>query len=405
MLNVKNKKILILNTTFNKGGAAMVARDLFENSNPDFDLFFAYGRGEKTLNEKTFKFGNKFEILLHIFLVRFLGLEGFGGYFSTRKLIKFIQKEKFDLIHLHNLHGYYLNFFTLIAFIQKEKIPVIWTLHDEWPITWLPAHSLGCEHCKTGIGECANTYSYPKNYFPLFTKYMLKRKKEVFLNNWTPSIICPSGWLQANMNNSFLGKFNIKMISNGINTELFFPAVDKKQLRIKYNLPLDKKIIIFSATNLNDKSKGIDYLIRAAERLKNKNYLFLGIGNGKIKNVETTGYIYDKIKFAEIYSLADLYCITSVAETFSLAAAEALACGVPVVGFDIPVVREIVNGNVGVLVELKDEQSLAEAITRLLDNNQELSEKSKNGRELILNNYSQELFLKNYSNLYYEILK
>ena len=119
------KKVLIINTTLNKGGAARVAYDIFENLNSEFEIFFAYGRGAKNAGAKTFYFGNKLELLIHIFLVRFLGLEGYGSYFSTRKLIKFIKKENFDLINLHNLHGYYLNFFKLLNFLKKLDVPII----------------------------------------------------------------------------------------------------------------------------------------------------------------------------------------------------------------------------------------------------------------------------------------
>jgi len=401
-------KILIINTTFKKGGAARVARDLFENSKNDFEVFFAYGRGGKEADKRTFKFGNRLEMLIQIFLIRFLGLEGWGCYFATRKLIKFIKRKKFDLIHLHNLHGYYVNFFTLIRFIQKQKIPVVWTVHDEWPITWLPAHSLGCEHCQTGIGQCCNTYSYPRNYLPLFAGYMLKKKKEVFSGDWHPVIICPSQWLQTNIKNSFLGKFEVKVINNGIDIDSFWPAGDKNRLREKFGLPLNKKIIIYSASNLNDKSKGIDYLLGAARQLLDKDYLFLCIGKGKLENsanVRTMGYIYDKLQYAEILATADLFCFTSVAETFLLAAAEALACGVPVVGFDIPVVREIISKDVGELVESSDQKALAQAIANLLDNEGERSAKGERGRQLIVNNYSQQLFFEKYYNLYNELIK
>lgn len=111
------KKILILNTTFAKGGAAKVAHTLFSEFKDVFDIHFAYGRGQKVDNEKTFYFGNKIEFLIHAFLVRFLGIEGYGTYFSTRKLIKYIKKEKFDIINIHNLHGYYINFFQLFFFL------------------------------------------------------------------------------------------------------------------------------------------------------------------------------------------------------------------------------------------------------------------------------------------------
>ena len=400
------KKILIINTTLNKGGAARVAYDIFENLSSKFDIFFAYGRGIKNNNQNTFYFGNKIEMFIHLFFVRFLGLEGFGSYFSTRKLIRFIEKEKFDLINLHNLHGYYVNFFTLLDFLKKSNIPIIYSLHDEWPITWMPAHSLGCNHCKTGVGVCQNTYSYPRNYFPIFQKYMLKQKKVFFSNMPNMTIACPSVWLQNNIKNSFLGKFKIEVISNGVDIDTFRPVQDKYVLRIKHRIPLNKKIILFSASNLKDKSKGINYIIEAAELLKDENYLFVGLGNGKIKetdNIKTTGYIYNKKDLSEIYALSDIFCFASSAETFLLSAAESLSCGVPVVGFDLPVVRELVNNEVGVLTG-SDSKSLAEAIDTLMNNEDTRLKMGQSGRKLIEERYSKDIFFANYTDLYNEVL-
>ncbi len=396
------KKILIINTTFNKGGAARVAHDIFENLSSNFNIFFAYGRGVKNNNPKTFYFGNKLEKFIHIFLVRFLGLEGFGSYFSTKKLIRYIEKEKFDLVNLHNLHGYYVNFFTLLEFLKKSNIPVIYSLHDEWPITWMPAHSLGCNHCKTGEGVCQNDYSYPKNYFPIFQKYMLSQKKRAFSELKNMTITCPSAWLQTSVKNSFLGNFKVEVVANGIDIDIFRPVQDKYVLRIKHRLPLDKKIILFSASNLKDKSKGIDHIIEASKLLKDKKYLFLGLGNGKLKetnSLKTTGYIYDKKELAEIYALSDIFCFASVAETFLLSAAESLSCGVPVVGFDLPVVRELVNNEVGVLTK-NNSVALSESIDNLMNNEDTRLKMGQSGRKLIEANYSKDIFFAKYTNLY-----
>ena len=396
------KKVLIINTTLNKGGAARVACDIFENLDSDFDIFFAYGRGTKNLNPKTFYFGNKLEVLLHVFLVRFLGLEGFGSYLSTKKLINFIKKEKFDLINLHNLHGYYLNFFTLLKFLKESNIPIIYSIHDEWPITWMPAHSLGCQHCKTGLGICINTYSYPKNYFPIFQKYMLNRKKMAFLDQQNMTIVCPSLWLKNSIQESFLNKFKIEVIGNGVDIDIFRPVLDKYVLRIKHRLPLNKKIVIFTASNLKDKSKGIQHIIESAKLLRDKNYLFIGLGAGKIKgfeNIKTTGYIYDKKDLAEFYALSDIFCFASSAETFLLSAAEALSCGIPVVGFDLPVVRELISNDVGILTK-DDSRSLSEAIDTLMNNEDTRLNMGQLGRRLIENKYSKDIFYTNYKSLY-----
>ena len=295
-------KILIINTTYNKGGAAQVAKGLFHEAQKDFDAYFAFGRGNKVNDKNVFKFGYILENIIHLLLVRFLGLEGFGTYFSTRKLIRFIRREKFDLINLHNLHGYYLNFFTLINFIKKEQIPVIWTLHDEWPITWLPAHSLGCKHCLGEKSACTNTYSYPKNYFPVFKNLMLKKKRLIFTDNWSPTFICPSNWLAGNVGNSYLKNQAIRVISNGIDTDIFKPCYNKEEIRSRYQIASNQKVIVFSAASLNDKNKGLSYIMEVAKILENEPYIFLGLGQGEIteqKNIITTGYIKGADKVAQ----------------------------------------------------------------------------------------------------------
>jgi glycosyltransferase involved in cell wall biosynthesis len=396
------RKILILNTTLYKGGAARVAYDLFENMGTNFDMYIAYGRGKKAPIAKTFYFGNILESFVHLLLVRLLGIEGFGSYFSTKKLIRFIKKEKFDLINIHNLHGYYVNFTTLLNFLEQSKTPILYSLHDEWPITWLPAHSLGCIHCKTGTGACTNTYSYPKSYCSFFTTYMLNKKHIAFSDKLNMSMVCPSFWLKNNIEKSFLKKFNINIIHNSIDTEIFTPTNNKDALRIKHDLPLNKKIIIFSASNLNDKSKGIRHILESAALLKDKDYLFLGLGNGTIResaNVKITGYIYDRKALAELYSLSDVFCFASRAETFLLSAAEALSCGIPVVGFDIPVVRELINPEVGMLTK-NDSISLADSIDKILTNTKLQAELGIAGRDLIQTKYSKQIFYSQYKNLY-----
>lgn len=396
-------KLLIINTTYNKGGAAQVARGLFQEAQKDFDTCFAYGRGDKVSDKNVFKFGNSFENIIHLFLVRFLGLEGYGTYFSTRKLIKFIKREQFDLINLHNLHGYYLDFFTLVNYLKKNQIPVVWTLHDEWPITWLPAHSLGCKHCLGSQGSCTNTYSYPRNYFPIFKNFMLKKKHEVFGKDWSPVITCPSYWLAGNVSNSYLKDKRIEVISNGINTDIFKPYHNQEEIKKRYNIKSDQKIIVFSAASLQDKNKGIEYIVEAAKILESEPYIFLGLGQGEIigpKNISTTGYIQGADKVAEILAAADLFCFTSQAETFSLAAAEALSCGVPVVGFELPVIKELVSEYVGLLGKINETPALAQNIKYLLENETERLNKGKAGRELIVNNYSSTLFYQKYRDLF-----
>ncbi|MDD4466356.1 MAG: glycosyltransferase [Patescibacteria group bacterium] len=400
---MESKKILIINTTFDRGGAAQVARDLFlkfqgiEGSS----LFFAYGKGGVKQEKNTFYFGSKIEFIIHLFLVRFLGLEGCGSYFSTNKLIKYIKREKFDLIHLHNLHGYYLNFFKLLEYLNKQNIKIIWTLHDEWLFTWLPAHSMGCQHCKTLKGKCVNKYKYPRNYLPLFSRLMLKKKREI-LEYKNINFICPAQWLYEETINE-LGLQKVSLISNGVDVNVFQPHQNKIALRKKYNLPLDKKLVLFVVNNFRDKNKGGKYFIELAEILKNEPLCFCVIGSSEFPNIESVfkfGYIHEKEQLAEIYSSADLYCFLSAVETAPLSVLEAMSCALPVVGFNIKALKGLIDENNGQLIDYSDINALALAITTCLKNEQLLLDYGQNSRKTVLEKFDQEKNFVLYKNFY-----
>lgn len=397
------KKVLILNTVYEGGGAAQIARDLFFyfKKNKELAVFFAYGRGRQNSKANTFYFGNKIEFLIHLFLVRFLSLEGYGNYFSTLKLIKFIEKEKFDLIHLHNLHGYYLNFFKLLKYLNKKNIKVIWTLHDEWLFTWLPAHSMGCAHCKTLVGKCINHYNYPRNYWPLFSKFMLRNKRQILLfNNIT--FICPADWLFKEAKDEFR-LTNCNLVANGVDSDIFSPVNNKNSLREKYNLPTDKKIILFLANNFKDKNKGGQYLLKLAKRLENEPYILGVIGLAdlpKFNNLVSFGYISDRINLAEIYSLADLYCFLSAVETAPLSVLEAMSCGLAIVGFNIKALNDLVNEKNGRLVDYGNDEKLAEAICDIISDDLLLKTMGEHSRKIILDNFVQKNMYLLYEKIY-----
>lgn len=403
------KKVLIIHTVYSGGGAAKVAKHVFEFMSKDdnFDAYFAYGRGARNNNKKIFKFGFILENYIHMFLVRFLGIEGFGSYFSTRKLIRFIKKEKFDLIHIHNLHGYYLNFFDLVNFLGESGISVVWTLHDEWPITWMPAHSMGCSHCKTLLGECTNSYKYPKTYNKIFARSMLNKKRETFSKKWKPAIICPSDWLKKEIEDSYLKDNKIISIHNGVDTDVFKPLVNKEELKKKYNIPLDKQIVLFSISKINDINKGYIYITETIKKIKDNNIYFVGVGDINIKGNEkigVIGYVSEEKSLAEVYNLADVLIYTSLVETMPLTVIESMSSGLPVVAFNIPGVQELTDKDCGFLVEAGDINGLVTDLESLAKKKEDRENMGIKAREKAVNYLSLNKTLSEYKNLYGSIL-
>ncbi len=391
------KKILFLNTVYSGGGASSVTRSLFERSLKEgYNSFFAFGLGNNK-GDRLLNFGNKIEFWLHAFLVRFLGLEGYGSFFSTRKLIKFIKKNKFDLIHIHNLHGYYVNFFKLLSFLNKENIPIVWTLHDEWPITWLPAHSMGCEHCKTLEGVCTNSYSYPKNYFPIFRKYTFNKKVSVLSSISNMTIVSPARWLFDSLRRSFLKDKNIVIIENGVDVDLGKKLPNKEILKSELGIDSNKKAVSFFCVNSNDKNKGIDYVFELVDLYQNKHdVLFMGMGEkikGNYKNILFFDKTKDKEKIYEFLGASDVFVFPSLAETQPLSVLEALACEVPVVSFEIPATKDLEE--YVYLTPSKDTKLLALKLDEVLNN-----DCKKISHERFIDRFSINIFFDEYINLY-----
>jgi len=405
-------KILIVNTEFNRGGAAQIARTLFQSLNQknEFECYFAYGRGEKIDEESTIKFAYLPEVYFQGLLTRCFGLQGYGSWFSTRMLERFIIKEKFDLIHLHNLHGYYLNL-DFVKFLGGLDIPVVWTLHDVWSMTGRCAYWFDCEKWETGCGKCSDLSRYPKTFIDS-SFFMWKKKKEYFNSGWNPIIVCPSQWLADRVKESYLKKYQVKVIPNAVDTEIFKPK-DKDFIREKLKVSSNRKVILFAAANLKDERKGVKYFFNSLKYIKASNCLVLTIGKKvnlteEIKakiDIRQLGYVSDKKLLSEIYNAADIFCITSIDEVFGLTVTESMACGVSVVGFRVGGIPEQVTEGCGIMVKSKDIKALGKAIGRLLTHDEMRKNFGENCRKRVLKNYTIEKFTDNYIKVYNNALR
>ena len=405
-------KILIINSEYHRGGAAEIARTLYQSLNEKEEIVchFAYGRGKDPQEDTIYKFAFLPEIYFQGFLTRITGLQGYGSWFSTKRLEDYIYREKFDLIHLHNIHGYFLNL-GFIDFLKKLNVPVLWTLHDGWPITGRCAYLFDCEKWKTGCENCSDLSLYPKSFIDS-TSFMWKKKKSYLSSGWNPVIICPSQWLANRVKESYLKKYQIEVVPNAVDIEIFKPK-NKSALRKKYEISSDKKIILCAAADLKDKRKGIQYFLESLKYVKVKNCMVLTLGkvinDDKIKNtdieIKQMGYIKDKNDISDIYNLADVFCISSLDEVFGLTVTESMACGIPVVGFKVGGIPEQVIEDYGLMVKPKEVKALGEAIGKLLSNNDMRNNFSKNCRKRALQNYSIDRFVDNYIELYNEIIR
>ena len=313
-----------------------------------------------------------------------------------------------DIIHLHNIHTWFFNLKTLEK-MSKLK-PIVWTLHDMWAITPHCAHSYDCD-LKDGFYQCKSLNSYPRITWPN-SKYLSWRKKNIYKNSKF-NLVVPSLWLKEKVEQSILKDREINLIYNGIDQNIF-KIYDKNEARVELDLPLDKKIILFlSDGGKRNEFKGWNFIEETIEKYKNnKDLLFLCIGgketkkDDKYSNLFYISKISNKEILAKYFSSSDIFLYPSLADTFALVVAEAMACGIPVVTFETGGIPEIVKHlENGYVAKYKDEIDLIKGVDYILNLDENTLNNIKNQSRLrIVENFTVDKMVLEYDELYKKIL-
>ena len=315
-----------------------------------------------------------------------------------------------DILNFHNLHGDYFNYLS-IPKLTRDK-PAVLTLHDMWSFTGHCAYSFDCDRWKTGCGSCPYLDSCPSTGRDN-TKIEWKLKRWIYSRS-NLTIISPSKWLANLASESLLKRFPIRHIPNGIDTDTYKP-LDPEACRSALGIPNKKKVILFTAHSLRDPRKGSDLLFSALQRLPDTikpEILLLVLGEGgdslaSLSGIQTMplGYIGgDRLK-AIVYSAADISICPTRADNLPLVLQESMACGTPMVSFDVGGVPEVVRpGFTGLLAKAEDSNDFSEKIVQLLTDEQMQQRMANNCRETALNEFSIELQAKRYGAVYQEML-
>jgi glycosyltransferase involved in cell wall biosynthesis len=304
---------------------------------------------------------------------KIFGLAGLLSFFPTLKLINQMKKDKCNLIHLHVIHSDYINYPLLFNFIKKANIPVVWTFHDCWSFTGrCPYFDLAqCEKWKTGCFNCP----YPKNLYPESrldaTAYMWKKKKKWFSSINHCTIVTPSQWLATLTELSFLKKYPIAVINNGIDLDVFKPADDVET--IKESLGLKGKNMVLGVAFGWGYRKGLDVFVELSKRLP-KEFQIVLVGTDSVvdgvlpQNIVSIHRTHDRQELAKIYSAADVFVNPTREENYPTVNMESIACGTPVVTFNTGGCAEIVDSDTGVVVPCNDIDAMEKEIYRVCAN-------------------------------------
>ncbi len=315
-----------------------------------------------------------------------------------------------DILNFHILHSGYFNYLALPRLTRAK--PAIFTLHDMWGFTGHCTYSYDCQRWMTGCGQCPYPKTYPAIY--LDNTWLEWRLKDWAYTRSDLTIVTLSNWLHKQAQSSLLNRFPIHHIPNGIDLEIYRP-LDSETCRQSLNIPPDKKVLMVAAQYLNDYRKGGDLLIKILASLPpsvKADSILLAIGDRGEALAEASGfsmvnlgYVSDESRKAIAYSAADMFIFPTRADNLPLVLQESMACGTPMVSFNVGGVPDLVRpGITGFLAEPENVPEFCSAIEELLDNDSLRADMARNCRAVAEAEYSLDLQAQRYIELYREKL-
>ncbi len=404
-------KVLQINSVCDFGSTGRTTRELADylESNGN-ECYVAYGHGT-TSYEKSFKIGGTLENHFHnAFYTRLLGLHGYGTQCGTKKLIRWIEEIKPDVIHLRNLHANYLNYPILFDYIVRHHIPVVFTLHDCFNFTGKCTHYTAnkCYKWKTECHHCPifRNCTAPSAFFD-WSQKIFKEKKSFYEQMNKLTVVAVSKWLanEARQSAMLASAKNITHIYNWIDHNKFHRAgsAEIDAFYKKYQLSHEYKYLISVSQGWSNNSSKYRDAISLAQKLPS-NYRLILVGSTlRGSSIEKPlihiPYISGFQELSVAYSMAEAYVHLSVEDTFGKVIAEAMSCGTVPMTFNSTACGEI-PGPYGIVVAPHDVDSMIEALPRL----KELKAQSNNIIRYVLDNYDYKTNAQKYLDLYSEIV-
>lgn len=394
-------KILQINSVVNTGSTGRIAENIgLSVMEQSWESFIAFGRGQPESKSSLINVGSKCDFYVHVLRTRLFDQHGLGSINASKDLVVKIKEVKPDIIHLHNIHGYYLNIEVLFTYLEKINIPVVWTLHDCWSFTGHCAHYtfVKCEKWKESCFNCPQKNEYPKSWFVDNSRGNYQLKKNLFCSLKNMIIVPVSKWLSSEVKQSFLGKYPTRVIYNGIDLATFRR---KTQTYLKTT-----KFILLSLATTWSKRKGLDDFIKLSSLLNQDELIVLvGLTKSQIQNLPKNIIGIERTESQEeltqLYSQAGIVLSLSVEETFGLTIAEGFACGTPAIVYNSTATPELITPETGEVVEPHNIRGLREAIDRIRNSNINYTKTCRERAERL---YNKDDRYNDYIELYKEIL-
>lgn len=339
-----------------------------------WESYISYSRGRdgiKPCSSKLVPVGNKWSVAWHGVKTRLLDAHGLGSSGATRQFIKRVEQIKPDVIHIHNIHGYFLNYRILFDYLAKCDVPVVWTVHDCWLYTGHCYYYsyIQCNRWQDGCHDCPQRRLFPKSLWRDRSEknYEDKRKAFTSMPKDRLVIVPVSEWIKSEMEQSFFRGYDFRVIHNGINTEAF-QVYDSTEIRKKYGL--GNKHVLLGVASIWSKEKGLDDFIRMAALLQeDERIVLVGIKPEERKRLPEKivgiARTENMRQLAELYAAADAFINPTWQDNYPTVNMEAIACGTPVVTYRTGGSVEAVTEETGFVVEQGNWKGLLEAARQI----------------------------------------
>lgn len=401
-------KLFQINVVSNWGSTGRIAEEIGQTAiAAGWNSYIAYGRNLRSSQSHLIKIGTDWDMRWHGVQTRLFDRHGLASVGATKKLIEQIKDINPDIIHLHNIHGYYLNYPILFDYLSKINIPVVWTLHDCWLFTGHCSYfaAIGCNRWETGCYSCPQKNSYPGSLLFDRSKENYIEKRKYFTSVRNMVLVPVSDWLAGLVEQSFLQQYPIKRIYNGVNTSVFAPQGNKLDVFHKYDI--SGKFLIVGVASIWTLRKGLNDFIQLRSWLSDEyTILLVGLSDQQIKSlpygIVGVSHTDNVQQLAEIYSAADVFVNSTWEDNFPTTNIESLSCGTPIITYRTGGSIEAATFETGLIVEQGDINGLKQSI-ELICSQGKLNYKDA-CRQRVLNCFQKEDRYAEYLQLYERLL-
>lgn len=362
-------KILYIDVNCKNSSTGQIVYSLFSKCKEHgIEAAVCYGRGRKIKEKNIYKFGIDCETYFHALMTRITGYTGCYSLFSTWRLIRYIKKFQPDVVHIHELHAYFVNVYQLLHFLSKNKIKTVITNHCDFLYTGKCGVAHPCTKFSSGCGHCPKKSDYPKSYLDKTHRMFLKKQKTLLaFDKKALFLTAPSTFMRNRIIASFLKGYECQVVPNSTNTNIFRRKNENfNALLESFNIPKEKKIVLMVASNAMTELKGGNKFLEIAEKMKNTDYYFVMIGGESqtTDNCSILGEITDKDTISSFYNLSYCNLILSSFESFSMISIESQSCGTPVLYFNVGAIKETIVDDGGISVDFNDLDGIISLLNR-----------------------------------------